>query len=125
MLDIQNIPDKGRGVVSTRFIQAETLIEAAPTALFPAEERLTIDKTQIFPYYFVLPASYQQSKHVGGYLVFGFASLCNHAKDPNAKVQWVKKETGLWSHLIALKDIGSGEEVTLHYTNIDEYSFTT
>lgn len=56
------------------------------------------------------------------YLVFGLASFCNHAEKPNASVKWVENEIGLWSHLIAQKDIKEGEEVTLFYTNIDEYS---
>ncbi|MGK7954302.1 MAG: hypothetical protein AB4063_03415 [Crocosphaera sp.] len=37
-------------------------------------------------------------------------------------MEWVENEVGLWSHLIAQKDIEVGEEVTLFYTNIDEYS---
>ena len=62
---------------------------------------------------------------MGGYLVFGLASLCNHQEKPNAKVNWIENTIGLWSHLIennTLKDINKGEEVTLFYTNIDEYA---
>ena len=39
---------------------------------------------------------------------------------PNARVEWVENEVGLWLHLIAQKDIKGGEEVTLFYTNIDQ-----
>lgn len=53
--------------------------------------------------------------------MFGLASFCNHAEKPNARVEWVENEVGLWSHLIAQKDIEVNEEVTLFYTNIDEY----
>ncbi|MBT9317751.1 SET domain-containing protein, partial [Leptothoe spongobia] len=58
---------------------------------------------------------------VKGYFVFGLASFCNHTEEPNSYVDWVENEVGLWSHLITKKDIKQGEEVTVFYTNIDEY----
>ncbi len=47
--------------------------------------------------------------------------LCNHDDDPNAIVDWIDNELGLWAKLIALRDIESGEEITVFYTNVDEY----
>ena len=44
-----------------------------------------------------------------GYLVLGLASLCNHAEDPNSYVEWIEYEVGVWSHLLAKKDIKNGE----------------
>ncbi|MGV6808516.1 MAG: SET domain-containing protein-lysine N-methyltransferase [bacterium] len=123
ILAVRNIPDKGRGLVSLDFVTAGTLIEVAPTAKFHGNERSIIDQTSVSVYYFVRPNEYQHSKNVDGYLVFGLVSLCNHSDTPNVRIEWVENETGLWSHLITTQDIQAGEEVTMYYTNIDEYSF--
>lgn len=123
MIDVRHIPKKGRGLIAVQPIYAGTLIEVAPVASFPAEERAIVDKTSVFPYYFIQPSEYRQSKESRGHFVFGIVSLCNHADEPNACVKWVENEVGLWTHLMALKDIEPGEEVTMYYTNVDEYSF--
>ena len=124
LLAIESIASKGRGVVTTKAIAANTVLEIAPVASFPSIERKLIDTTQIAKYYFVQPEAYQGNHEVDGHFVFGFASLCNHDSTPNSKVEWVTNEIGLWSYLTSIKDIASGEEVTLYYTNIDEYDFS-
>ena len=123
MIEIQLFPQKGRGVVATQLILNGTLIEKSPVVAFPAEQRLIIDRTDGFKYYFVIPSEYDKSQEAGGYLVFGMASFCNHSETPNTHINWVKEETGLWAHLIASQDIQPGEECFLFYTNINEYSF--
>ncbi|MDJ1181749.1 SET domain-containing protein-lysine N-methyltransferase [Roseofilum casamattae] len=121
MIEIKLFPQKGRGVIATELIHKGTLIEQSPVVVFPTEQRKIIDKTEVFRYYFVIPAEYSESKEVGGYLVFGLASFCNHSDTPNTRVDWVKNETGLWAHLLALEDIQPGAECLLFYTNVDEY----
>ncbi len=123
MIEVRHIPQKGRGLIAVQPIYAGTLIEVAPVASFRAEERAIIDKTSVFPYYFIQPSEYGHSQESRGHFVFGVVSLCNHADEPNACVKWVENEVGLWTHLVALKDIEPGEEVTMYYTNVDEYSF--
>ncbi|EKU99857.1 SET domain-containing protein [Leptolyngbya sp. PCC 7375] len=123
LLAIESIASKGRGVVTTKAIAANTVLEIAPVASFPSTERKIIDTTQIAKYYFVQPEAYQYNNEVDGHFVFGLASLCNHDSTPNSKIEWVTDELGLWSHLTSIQDIASGEEVTLYYTNIDEYTF--
>ncbi|MDY6784392.1 MAG: SET domain-containing protein-lysine N-methyltransferase [Cyanobacteriota bacterium] len=122
MIEVKLFPKKGRGTVATQPISKETLIEVAPVGSFPANQRPTLNETEVFEYYFVIPSEYENSKKVGGHIVFGLSSLCNHSENPNAYINWVKDEIGLWAHLIALKDIQLGEEVFVFYTNIDEYS---
>ena len=124
MIEVQKILGKDRGVVAKQQILKETVIEIAPVSAIPAEHLSTLDKTEVFKYYFVRPAEYDESYLFRGYLVFGLASLCNHSDRPNAEVSWVEDEVGLWCHLIAQRDIEAGEEVTLFYTNIDEYSIS-
>jgi len=126
MLKVKKFKGKGRGIVAIKSISKGTLIESAPASAFPAEERKVIDKTEISKYYFVKPTEYESANEdVKGYLVFGLSSLCNHAEHPNAKVEWRKDDVGLWADLIALQDILADEEVTVFYTNIDEYSLKT
>ncbi|MDY6805100.1 MAG: SET domain-containing protein-lysine N-methyltransferase [Cyanobacteriota bacterium] len=122
MIEVKLFPKKGRGIAATKLIPKETIIEVAPVGSFPAEEMALINKTEVFKYYFVIPSEYEKSQNVGGHIVFGLSSLCNHSQTPNAYINWVKNEIGLWAHLIASKDIKAGEEVFLLYTNIDEYS---
>ena len=123
LLNVQSIAGKGRGLVATQAIASNTVIEIAPVASFPATERVSIDATHIAKYYFVNSEAYQYGKNVDEYLVFGLASLCNHANTPNAKIDWVINEISLWAHLTSIRDIAAGEEVTLYYTNINEYQF--
>ncbi len=122
MIEVKEILGKGRGIVTTQNISQGTLLEVAPVSTFTHQQIISINETEVFKYYFVNPLEYGKSKNVGGYLVFGLASLCNHQEKPNARVNWVENKVGLWSHLIALQDIKDGEEVTLFYTNIDEYT---
>ncbi|MCV6636934.1 SET domain-containing protein-lysine N-methyltransferase [Candidatus Albibeggiatoa sp. nov. NOAA] len=125
MITVHSTSDKGRGVVATTAIEKGTLIERAPVASFPAEQRPIIDSTNIAKYYFVLPSEYKHNKHVNGHFVFGLLSLCNHSEVPNAYINWEQDNVGLWAQLIALQDIQKGQEVSLFYTNVDEYSFNS
>lgn len=122
MIEVQNIPGKGRGVVATKTIPAGTVIEVAPVSAVPAQQRLLIKPTEVFKYIFVRPLEYSKSQSAQGYLLFGLASFCSHHENPNAYINWIQDEVGLWSNLVTHKEIKSGEEVTLLYTNIDEYS---
>jgi len=122
MIAVKRIAGKGRGIIATEDISSGTLIEVAPVGVFPAEQRPIVDKTDVFKYYFVQPGEYRQRKNAKGYFVFGLVSLCNHTEEPNSYVDWIEDEVGLWSHLTAKKDIKIGEEVTVFYTNIDEYA---
>jgi len=123
ILTIQTFPNKGRGVITKQTIEANTVLEVAPVASFPTQERPIIDKTQIAKYYFVQPEAYEETKQVEGYFIFGLASFCNHHDKPNAKIEWKEDEKGLWAHLTTTKAISANEEVTLYYTNLDEYNF--
>lgn len=124
MIEVKCFPNKGRGIIAKKLIQKGTLIEKAPVVSFPPEQREILNTTELFKYYFVIPSEYERSKNsknVGGYIVFGLLSLCNHSESPNTYINWAEDEIGLWAHLIASKDIQPGEECLLFYTNIDEY----
>ena len=122
MLKIKKIAGKGRGTVANRAITKGELIEAAPVCTFPPEQRMVLSETALSEYYFVRPSEYRvKGKRADCYIVFGISSFCNHSDKPNAEVRWISNDLGLWAHLTALRDIRSGEEVTIFYTNIEEY----
>ncbi len=121
-IKVQRFSKKGRGIVATKKIAKDTLIEVSPVASFPPDQRAIIDRTELSEYCFVICSEYEKSKNVCGHIVFGLSSLCNHSEAPNAYINWVENEIGLWAHLIALKDIHPGDEVLIYYTNIDEYA---
>jgi len=121
LLNICNIPFKGHGVIAMQSIPVGTVIEIAPVRSFPAKDRPIVDQTEIFEYYFVKSSNYRPNKEVEGYLVFGLSTFCNHSEAPNTQIEWHEDELGDWAHLIAIQDITAGEEVTLYYTNVNEY----
>jgi SET domain-containing protein len=125
MIEVKQIQSKGRGIVATQDIAQGTLIEIAPVVSFPLQQIKplpNLHQTEIFKYYFVQPSEDDQSKNQNGYLAFGLVSLLNHTENPNTRINWIEDEVGLWSHLIADKEIKMGEEVTMYYGNIDEYN---
>jgi flagella basal body P-ring formation protein FlgA len=120
-VEVQARPRKGRVVVARQRINAGEVIDSSPAVSVTPQERGHIDKTKLFQYYFVRPDEYHSDKNGPGYLVFGLASFCSHASHPNAQVQWVQDDIGLWAHLVAKQDIAKGEEITLYYTNVEQY----
>jgi len=50
MIQVKNIPGKGRGIIATQFIPQTTIIETAPAIAISAQDRKTLDTTQIFQY---------------------------------------------------------------------------
>lgn len=123
MLTIKQIPGKGRGLITTKIIPEKTIIENAPAIAFPHENLEMVRETAIWQYCFVQPTEYNTKKNCArGYLVFGLSSLTNHSEHPNTKIEWYEDDSGFWAELVALRDIQPGEEVTMYYTNINDYS---
>ncbi|MCI5117859.1 MAG: SET domain-containing protein-lysine N-methyltransferase [Candidatus Electrothrix sp. AW2] len=122
MVKVEQIPGKGRGIIAARVIPQNTVIENAPAVALPSEQLEGIRETAIWQYCFVRPTEYNTRKNCArGYLVFGLSSLTNHSDHPNAKVEWYEDSAGFRAELIALRDIQPGEEVTMYYTNINDY----
>ena len=121
MIEVKSLPQKGRCVVTTQKITPGTIVEIAPVSACNSEERVLFQKTDFFKYLFVRPGEYSIGDNIKGYVVFGLASFCSHHKNPNAYIDWIEDEVGIWSHLVAKQEMQKGEEVTLFYTNINEY----
>lgn len=116
------LPDKGRGLVAVRPLAAGTCLERAPALRLSAADRRLLDETAFFAYYFADPRQFAGADSHDALVAFGILTFCNHAERPNATVRWEEDETGLWAVLEAAADIAAGQEITLFYTNIAQYS---
>ncbi|NER85043.1 MAG: SET domain-containing protein [Leptolyngbya sp. SIO1D8] len=122
MLKIVQVDGKGQGTIATQHIKQGSLIEASPVFTLPLDQRNLLKEAVLSEYYFIQPSEYHSNKdQASGHIFFGLSSFCNHSVRPNAKIEWVDRNDGLWAHLIAVRDIQIDEEVTLFYTNLDEY----
>ena len=106
---------KGRVVHVVEDVSAGQVLESSPAVVLSAGDRRAIDDTSLFPYYFVRP----EKREI--YIIFGLASFCSHAEEPNSSVEWRRTEAGLWADLTATQPIAAGDEVTLRYANIEKY----
>lgn len=122
MFRLANVAGKGRGLVADRPIAAGCRLERAPAVRLGAEDRAHLDQTAFFAYYFADPQHFGAPGGHDALVAFGQLTFCNHAEQPNAVVHWEEDEAGLWAVLEAIVDIATGEEITLFYTNVSEYS---
>ncbi len=104
-------PDRGRAVFTSKKIKKGTVIEIAPMIVFGEKDRLAINDTFIYEYYFEWGKSGRK-----GALALGFGSLYNHSYDPNAK--YIPDFDLNVLEFEAIKDILPGEEITTNY-NLD------
>lgn len=107
-LKVVEIDGKGRGVVAGRGFAAGEVVERVPVIVLSAEERLLIEKTALYDYRFAWGEGEDRVA-----IALGYGSLYNHSYAPNAY---------FWRHydereieFVALRAIGSGEEVTVNY----------
>jgi hypothetical protein len=120
LIEIYNTASCGRGVFATRRISKDADIETSLAIPIQPNDESLIDRTVIWDYYF-LTRPFLRAHSASAHLLLGIASLCNHSSDPNARIVWEDSETGVWGTLRATRDIQPAEEVTIYYTNIEEY----
>lgn len=107
-LQVRATGRKGRGIFAARLIRTGEVLEVAPTAEVTDDIRPG-SPFDDFP--FAHPEDPNRSL-----IVFGLASLMNHADEPNTETT-VRREKGIgWLvELRATREIASGEEVTRRY----------
>jgi hypothetical protein len=106
-LEVRPAPGKGRGVFATRSFARGEVVELAPVlALRPGDVDAALC-TVLGSYVF----AWRGTVAVG----LGFASIYNHAWDPN--LHYFKRfEAGLLE-FVAARDIAAGDELTINYTS--------
>ena len=116
-LRIAHLGRRGRGVVAGRRIAAGELVERAPVIVVPEEDRAAVDASSVGAHIFMWEHGTTgediYSRKGRAAVVLGFASLVNHAADPNCRL--VRHIEALALDLIALRDIEDGEELTFDY----------
>ena len=109
-LRLAQVPGLGRGVFATAPITAGEVFERAPVIVSPAAEWPNLEKTVIFDYCFAWGPKLEHTA-----IGLGFASFYNHSYTPNAT--YVRQLDDLLIELVALRDIATGEELTVNYNN--------
>lgn len=96
----------GRGVFSTRQIEAGEVFEQSPVLVLSVADREAVDKTALFDYYF----DWVEGTAA---LAFGFGSLFNHSFTPNAR--YVKNPEMNTIDFIAVHLVPEGDEIFVNY----------
>lgn len=108
MLEIREVPGKGRGVFAITPFSVGTCIERSPVIEIPEEEIIHIRRTVFHNYFFKWG-----TQRKDGALALGFGSLFNHSYSPNAKYTIHVEERIIAFY--ALVQIQPGEEITVNY----------
>lgn len=121
-IEVRAAGRKGRGVYALKDLAAGDLLERAPGIFFDASQSTELKPTAVFDHLLANPADYAPGNPGNTYaLINGGMSYCNHAADNNAVIQWSFEADGLWLQLRVLRPVPAGAEVTIHYTNLEEY----
>ena len=105
MIRIDQVGEKGRGVVATRNIARGEVFERAPVLVVPACEWDFVDETFLGDYVY----RWGDTVAVG----LGLASFFNHSYSPNAR--YLKNLLRSELEFVALRDIAAEEEILVNY----------
>lgn len=109
-LYVQEVQGKGRGVFCSEPIAAGTIIEVCPVIVCPPADRVLIDQTRLYDYYFLWGDDHQLTG-----IALGFGSLYNHSYHPNARYETYYEDEIIT--FIAIRDIKADEEITVNYNH--------
>lgn len=106
LIELRNVPGKGRAVFATQDISEGDEIERVPVLVMPANDALHDDISDLLAHYV-----FEWEEGTVG-LALGFGSMYNHSYTANARYDDVGKQTKLYT---AVRDIAAGEEITINY----------
>ncbi len=98
----------GRGVFTAEPIAEGSLIEICPMIVCNEGDLEYIHTTKLHDYYFLWG-----DEETNCAIALGYGSLYNHSAASNAK--YLVDEVEDIMHIIAIKDINAGEEITVNY----------
>lgn len=107
LLKLVPIKGKGRGVITTRPIKRNKIVEAGPVIRMKKRDRL--DRSTVLSHY---PFEWLDPPYVAAFPL-GFAGLLNHSDTPNCKIEGDIKGEVLC--ITTLRKIEAGEELTWSY----------
>ncbi|MEZ6063230.1 MAG: SET domain-containing protein [Planctomycetaceae bacterium] len=112
LIEVKRTRNKGRGVFAREFIAAGTVIERVPVLVIPEEEVYEAPGNPL-----LLDYVFEWGKGTVGLAALGFGSLYNHSYQPNARYDDEGRQTKVFT---ALRDISSGEEITINYNGHED-----
>ena len=107
-LYIADSTEKGRGVYTSKHINAGDTIEICPVIVIPKNELPVIHKTVLHDYYFLWGENLEDCA-----IALGFGSLYNHAIHSNANFILDLENNTI--DIEAVVDIPAGSEITINY----------
>jgi SET domain-containing protein len=99
---------KGRGVFTTAFIKAKTVIEIAPVIVMDPHDRPLLDQTLLHNYIF----EWGENKAQCG-MALGYVPLYNHAFESNCEYEMDFKKDII--SIKTVRNIEAGEELYINY----------
>lgn len=102
------IPGAGRGVFAKFAFKKGELIEECPVIEIAVHDPSNTNEGTLITYFYYFGKIKERAN-----LALGFGSLYNHTYEPNATYTENYKEKTM--SFVALKDIKSGEEITVNY----------
>lgn len=102
------IPGAGRGVFAKFAFKKGELIEECPVIEIAVHDPSNTNEGTLITYFYYFGTIKERAN-----LALGFGSLYNHTYEPNATYSENHKEKTM--SFVALKDIKSGEEITVNY----------
>jgi uncharacterized protein len=107
LLELVYIDGKGRGVLTTRAIKKNTVVEAG--AVIKMKKRDRLDRDNVLSNY---PFEWDDKPYIQAFSV-GWAGLLNHSDKPNCKIE--ADIEGEVLEITAIRDIEAGEELCWNY----------
>lgn len=111
---------KGLILIAMRDFEPEDVLSSVASYEIASNDIERIQNTDFYKFVFYPPGT-NLSNRPSGFVAFGPVSFCSHSNTPNARVKW--RFTGSFNaiELSAIRKIEAGEEVTIRYSNIEEY----
>ena len=100
LIEIKQVPKKGRGVFARTHIKKGAVIERVPVITVPVRD--ISGRLADYGFWWA---------HDSVAIALGYGSLYNHSYKPNARFQ----RDRLMQVFIAIRDIQSGQEITVNY----------
>ncbi len=108
MLYVSHLCGKGRGVLTSKKIERDSVIERCPVIPIPAGEVQNLKSTELNNYYFCWGKDQESAA-----IALGMGSIYNHSYTPNALYRPCLDENML--EIVAIKNIHPNEEITFNY----------
>ena len=107
-LYISDSDGKGRGVFTTGFITADTIVEISPVIVMSNEERQLLDKTLLHDYIFEWGADKNKCC-----MALGYVAVYNHSSASNCEYEMDFEQAVI--RIKTMRIIHAGEELFINY----------